>query len=152
MRKTWWMEIFAYTSTILPNRTESEISNSIFQRLEVYLIFPSLSAHTTKSFLYKKPDGSWLITVDWHELNWVVTHSSCSARCGTFCYCRFKQTVELGMWLVDISFSSRSEKRFRSISHFPRICIYGFPQVRDTSISVTYSGGKKTAWTVFRTS
>lgn len=152
MRKTWWMEIFAYTSTILQNRTESEISYSIFQRLEVYLIFPSLSAHTTKSFLYKKPDGSWLITVDWHELNWVVTHSSCSARCGTFCYCRFKQTVELGMWLVDISFSSRSEKRCRSISHFPRICIYGFPQVHDTSISVTYSGGKKTAWTVFRTS
>lgn len=152
MRRTWWMEIFAYTSTILQNRTESEISNSIFQRLEVYLIFPSLSAHTTKSFLYKKPDGSWLITVDWHELNWVVTHSSCSARCGTFCYCRFKQTVELGMWLVDISFSSWSEKRFRSISHFPRICIYGFPQVRDTSISLTYSGGKKTAWTVFRTS
>lgn len=152
MRKTWWMEIFAYTSTILPNRTESEISNSIFQRLDVYLIFlPYLHILQSLSF-YKKPDGSWLITVDWHELNWVVTHSSCSARCGTFCYCRFKQTVELGMWLVDISFSSRSEKRFRSISHFPRICIYGFPQIRDTSIFVTYSGGKKTAWTVFKTS
>ena len=51
----------------------SEISAIIKDLKDASVVFPTKSSLSLSLWLVHKTDGSWRMTVDYHELNWVVT-------------------------------------------------------------------------------
>lgn len=122
------------------NSSQGLIRDPQFQRLKEYTSVPVISLFTSEDFSLQKPDGSWQIIVDCHQLNPVDLPAppSCCAWHGTFARADQNRLYSLayGHWsaecIIFFSYLKAESEALCIVMGWTTTFIYGLLQVTRT--------------------